>query len=109
MSAKTDWTLWDEIAENLTELSTRDNVVYKVCATKASLESKIDWIFDNAKEPDTSLSNIPTSLYEDAHGGEFGNLWIKIPIVDYIVQLVHHNIKRKRGRFWNNINLFMPK
>ena len=74
MSAKTDSTLWDEIAENLTELSTRDNVVYKVCATKASLESKIDWIFDNAKEPDTSLSNIPTSLYEDTHGGEFGNL-----------------------------------
>ncbi len=41
MSAKTDSTLWDEIAENLTELSRRDNVQYRVRPTRASVIKKL--------------------------------------------------------------------
>ena len=39
--------LWDQIATMLTELSTRDEVLYRVMATPESVEAKMDAI--NAK------------------------------------------------------------
>ena len=39
--------LWDQIAAMLTELSTRDEVLYRVMATPESVEAKMDAI--NAK------------------------------------------------------------
>jgi len=36
--------LWDQIATMLTELSTRDEVLYRVMATPESVEAKMDAI-----------------------------------------------------------------
>ena len=41
-SNQTDAQLWYEIAENLTELSRRDRVQYRVSATPESVKSRID-------------------------------------------------------------------
>ena len=40
-SMKTDEQLWYEISENLTELSKRDEVNYKVGATKETVKEKL--------------------------------------------------------------------
>ena len=40
-SHKTDEQLWYEISENLTELSRRDNVSYRIKATPESVENKL--------------------------------------------------------------------
>ena len=40
-SMKTDEQLWYEISENLTELSKRDEVNYKVGATKETVKKKL--------------------------------------------------------------------
>ena len=55
-SHKTDEQLWYEISENLTELSRRDEVNYRVRATRNSVKQKLKslGLFEEAKPPNSS-------------------------------------------------------
>ena len=48
-SNKTDEQLWYEISENLSELSRRDAVQYKVRASKESVLAKLEELRENGK------------------------------------------------------------
>ena len=48
-SMKTDEQLWYEISENLSELSRRDAVHYRVKATKESVLAKLEELKENGK------------------------------------------------------------
>ena len=48
-SNKTDEQLWYEISENLSELSRRDAVNYKVKASKESVLAKLEELKENGK------------------------------------------------------------
>ena len=51
--------LWDQIATMLTELSTRDEVLYRVMATPESVEAKMDAINQKmAEHLDTGTSHL---------------------------------------------------
>jgi hypothetical protein len=41
---KDDNTLWMEVAQNLSELSHRDKVQYRVAATPESVQKKLDYL-----------------------------------------------------------------
>jgi|TARA_B100001996_G_scaffold73875_1_gene54505 hypothetical protein len=51
--------LWEQIAAMLTELSTRDEVLYRVMATPESVEAKMDAINQKmAEHLDTGTSHL---------------------------------------------------